>query len=79
MPNVRLGSFLSKVNFNSFWEYSGSLTRPPCSEGVKWIVIKSAQPVSDMQLISLTQWFSNNPDFADGKGNNREIQPLNTR
>jgi len=38
---------------NRYYRYSGSLTTPPCSEGVRWVVMKTAQPVSEAQLASL--------------------------
>lgn len=36
-----------------FWTYKGSLTTPPCSEGLRWFVAKEVLEVSDAQLQSL--------------------------
>ena len=47
---VNVASFLSNVDFSEYWNYPGSLTTPPCTEGVKWTVIKDVQPISDEQL-----------------------------
>ena len=33
-----------------YYTYMGSLTTPPCSEGVLWMVMKTPQPVSPEQL-----------------------------
>lgn len=51
-------------------QYSGSLTVPPCSEGVTWNVILEPLTVSADQLAQLTA------AYAD---NHRPIQPLNGR
>ena len=52
------------------YRYSGSLTTPPCSEGVKWLVLKNPLELSADQLA----------DFKDVLGtNNRPVQSLNAR
>ncbi len=51
--------------------YSGSLTTPPCSEGVRWIVLKEPITMSDSQIAALRK--------AIGFANNRPVQPLNGR
>ena len=38
--NVMLASFLSKIDFSKYWNYEGSLTSPPCQEGIHWTIIK---------------------------------------
>jgi len=34
----------------SYYTYMGSLTTPPCSEGVLWMVMKTPVPVSPDQI-----------------------------
>ncbi|MCH9813503.1 MAG: carbonic anhydrase family protein [Epsilonproteobacteria bacterium] len=53
-----------------YYRFSGSLTTPPCSEGVRWIVLKNAVEISKESLAA----FSN----VMGK-NNRPIQAINAR
>lgn len=67
------------VDFSKYWSYRGSLTTPPCTEGIKWSVISQVQPISDAQLLAYTQFFAGNPKFAQGKGDNRVVQPLGQR
>ena len=34
----------------SYFTYMGSLTTPPCSEGVLWMVLKTPMPISNEQI-----------------------------
>ena len=62
-----------------YWNYPGSLTTPPCTEGILWNVMKNVQPINDAQLEMFTQYLAKDEDFAEGKGNNRVVQPWNDR
>jgi len=50
--------------------YGGSLTTPPCTEGVQWSVMVQPIQMSEAQLATFTDLF---------EGNNRPVQPLNGR
>ena len=52
------------------YRYDGSLTTPPCSEGVRWFVMTSPIGLSAAQIGQFTALIS---------GNNRPVQPLNRR
>lgn len=54
----------------AYYAYDGSLTGPPCTEGVRWIVLKTPQQASSAQLAQLAQLFAPNA---------RAVQPLNGR
>ena len=54
----------------SFYSYSGSLTTPPCSEGVRWIVFRQPVELSADQIARFTDVYS---------GNARPVQALNGR
>ncbi len=54
-----------------YYEFSGSLTTPPCSEGVLWLVLKQPMSLSTAQLATLTK-------LVHGP-NNRPLQDLNAR
>jgi carbonic anhydrase len=54
-----------------YYRFSGSLTTPPCSEGVIWIVMKSTMTVSNSQVDAFKKVMR--------EDNNRPIQPLNGR
>ena len=52
------------------FRYAGSLTTPPCTEGVTWTVFTTPVVVSSQQLNDMLEAYS---------GNNRPVQPLNDR
>jgi carbonic anhydrase len=54
-----------------YYRFNGSLTTPPCSEGVWWLVMKKPASASKAQV----QQFSKTMGFA----NNRPVQPVNAR
>ena len=56
--------------FPSTYRYNGSLTTPPCSEGVKWIMLTTPVEMSQSQIAAFK---------AIIYGNNRPVQPLNGR
>ena len=54
-----------------YYRFSGSLTTPPCSEGVLWLVAKKPATVSKAQVAQ----FRGTMGFA----NNRPVQAINAR
>lgn len=42
------------------WVYQGSLTTPPCSEGVEWVVLKQPISLSRAQIAAFTKLFPDN-------------------
>ncbi|MFD2924789.1 carbonic anhydrase [Halobacillus naozhouensis] len=66
---VDLASLLPRQSSTTF-HYSGSLTTPPCSEDVKWIIFEDTIEISKEQIDVFKQIFPSN---------NRPIQLLNER
>jgi len=54
----------------SYYRYSGSLTAPPCTEGVEWLVMQQPLTLSPAQLARYRQRFADNA---------RAVQPLHGR
>ncbi len=54
-----------------YYRFSGSLTTPPCSEGVRWLLMKTPMTVSKEQVEAF--------EHAVHHHNNRPVQPLNGR
>ena len=44
----------------AYWTYSGSLTVPPCTEGVRWFVLEEEVGLSRDQLRTFTSIFRMN-------------------
>jgi carbonic anhydrase len=54
-----------------YFRYSGSLTTPPCSEGVRWVIMKNPLSISKEQIEKINKALKN--------ANNRPPQALNGR
>lgn len=73
-----LHSLIANVDFSKFYTYGGSLTTPPCSEAVTFILYPDTIPVSDKQLKLLRQ-LSNGKPGEKIVDNYRSLQPLGNR
>jgi len=58
-------------NTKDYFRFSGSLTTPPCTEGVRWLVMKSPQHASAEQIAQFKKIISH--------PNNRPVQQTNAR
>jgi carbonic anhydrase len=65
---INASDLLPKVK--SYFSYDGSLTTPPCSEGVKWQIFTQPLSVSPSQIATFSRLY---PKDA------RPVQPLNAR
>ncbi len=54
-----------------YYRYNGSLTTPPCSEGVFWFVMKNPVTVTKEQILQFAK--------VMGGPNNRPLQPVDAR
>lgn len=66
--SINLAKFLPKNKH--YYSYTGSLTTPPCSEEVTWMVLRTPIEMSKEQIASFGKYYSNNA---------RPVQPLNDR
>lgn len=55
---------------HGYYTFTGSLTTPPCSEGVTWFVLKQPSSISAEQLATFAKHYPHNA---------RPLQPLNNR
>jgi carbonic anhydrase len=56
---------------SNYYRYNGSLTTPPCSEGVAWFVMKQTVTASKEQVEKFAHTMHHS--------NNRPVQPVNAR
>ena len=79
MPTVENKESISTDSINlidafpsdkKYYTYTGSLTTPPCSQGIDWIIIKEPMEISSEQIKKFSDI---HPD------NSRPTQPLNNR
>ena len=81
MPSKRKASSKdSKITLNAmymlptdkdYYYFNGSLTTPPCSEGVRWMVMKNPVEASKEQINKFHSTFQGDT--------NRPVQPINAR
>lgn len=57
-------------NNTMFYNYTGSLTTPPCSEQVEWFVATEPLSITQQELLMMQKIYSDN---------NRPVQPINDR
>jgi len=69
---VDIKSHFAEQMAGDFYRYDGSLTTPPCTEGVHWFVATKLATVSTAQIEAFKKIFPN-------PMNNRPIQPRNGR
>lgn len=67
--DIQAADFLPKQQ--QYYRFNGSLTTPPCTEGVRWILFKDIQTASTEQIKSFAALMEH--------GNSRPIQPVNAR
>lgn len=69
-PNLKIDWSTLLPEKRGYYTYVGSLTTPPCTEGVRWIVLKNPVRISKDQLAGFSTIYKNNV---------RPVQPVNGR
>lgn len=69
-PDLSVNAMQLLPSDKAYYHYNGSLTTPPCSEGVNWFVLKDSIQLSSQQIKNFKNIVSHNA---------RDIQPLHGR
>jgi carbonic anhydrase len=59
-PTIEINPMAFLPPKRTFFFYEGSLTTPPCTEGVKWFILTQSVDVSSKQLDILAHFHKNN-------------------
>lgn len=72
VPGVEINpaDMLPPGNRYSYYTYMGSVSAPPCTEGVKWFVLKTPATLSAKQIATFAKLWPNDA---------RPVQPINGR
>ncbi|XP_062582204.1 carbonic anhydrase-related protein-like isoform X2 [Saccostrea cucullata] len=77
---------LPEPDLRDYWTYEGSLTMPPCYEGVTWILFRypmmiSAEQIDDFRRLYMYTKDERPPNGCEGRllDNFRPLKPLNGR
>jgi carbonic anhydrase len=69
-PGVNLDPSGMLPHDTGYFQYRGSVTAPPCTEGVQWFVMKGTVSISARQIAAFARLYPNDV---------RPVQPLNGR
>ncbi len=67
------------IGTSDYYRYNGSLTTPPCTEGINWVNMANPLTISSSQLLAFTKMLANEQNGTSRGGDNRLIQPINGR
>jgi carbonic anhydrase len=70
VSNVSIDASMLLPGDRDYYTFQGSLTTPPCSEGVTWFVLKTPVKIADTEIAAFAKIYPLNA---------RPVQPLNGR
>lgn len=77
LPLFEPSKVFGQFDMTKFWSYDGSMTNPPCTEGIKWLLMEQVSYISQAQVDKIKAY---NKLGAGVSGSNaRSIQPYGER
>ncbi|TLS27736.1 hypothetical protein PpBr36_01208 [Pyricularia pennisetigena] len=77
-PPLVMSELVQQIKSGSFQSYSGSLTTPPCSEGVRWLVSTQKLAISAENFFSMRNVIGFNARFAQNNPGQPNLMSLAT-
>ena len=77
VTNFTLNELFGNMTTSEFYTYQGSLTTPPCSQAVQWIVFPQVINISHAQMQQFRSLSDNHGEILEN--NYRHLQPKGTR
>ena len=77
--SINFYTMIPGANITTYFMYYGSMTSPPCTEAVNWVIDGDIFTADAQQLEYFKKKWEMNSTFASGKGNNRVTQDLKKR
>ncbi len=74
-----MADVFSVIGNTNYFTYAGSLTTPPCSEGITWFLMQNPMYASPAQILGFTRTLAIEQKTAGRGSDNRLVQPLLTR
>ena len=60
MPNLRVNAADLLPRHRGYFEFEGSLTTPPCTEGVRWMVLREPEEISPSEIATFGRLYHDN-------------------
>lgn len=77
-PPLVMSELVQQIKSGSFQSYSGSLTTPPCSEGVRWLVSTQKLAISAQNFFAMRNVIGFNARFAQNSPGQPNLMSLAT-
>ena len=74
-----MADVFSVIGNTKYFTYPGSLTTPPCTEGITWFVMQNPMYASPSQILEFTSTLAIEQKTMGRGSDNRLVQPLLTR
>ena len=69
----------TRATLTKYLHYTGSLTTPPCTDGVQWFLLPQMITIDPETVAEMHALVATVPGYGSFPDNNRPVQPLGSR